>query len=69
MNADELWNAAVQVLCENDLGDWTRYRRTVPTPPGGPVSEYLEPYTNEPLGSTNQSWTASVAVDWLALDR
>jgi len=28
--------------------------------------EYFEPFTAEPLGSLNQSWTAAVALDWLA---
>jgi hypothetical protein len=28
--------------------------------------EYFEPFTGEPLGSTDQSWTAAVALDWLA---
>lgn len=31
-------------------------------------SEYYEPFTAEPLGSPNQSWTAAVALDWLAPD-
>jgi hypothetical protein len=29
-------------------------------------AEYFEPFTGEPLGSANQSWTAAVALDWLA---
>jgi hypothetical protein len=28
-------------------------------------AEYYEPFTGEPLGSTYQSWTAAVALDWL----
>ena len=28
--------------------------------------EYYEPFTGEPLGSSRQSWTAAVALDWLA---
>ncbi|SCK18647.1 hypothetical protein [Streptomyces sp. WMMB 322] len=28
--------------------------------------EYYEPFTGEQLGSANQSWTAAVALDWLA---
>jgi glucosylglycerate hydrolase len=28
--------------------------------------EYYEPFTGEPLGSRNQSWTAAVVLDWLA---
>jgi hypothetical protein len=29
-------------------------------------AEYFEPFTGKPLGSPNQSWTAAVALDWLA---
>ena len=29
-------------------------------------AEYVDPFTGEPLGSLNQSWTAAVALDWLA---
>ena len=32
----------------------------------GGFAEYFEPFTGEPLGSDNQSWTAAVALDWLA---
>jgi glucosylglycerate hydrolase len=28
--------------------------------------EYFEPFTGEQLGSAQQSWTAAVALDWLA---
>ncbi len=28
-------------------------------------AEYYEPFTNEPLGSLNQAWTAAVALEWL----
>jgi glucosylglycerate hydrolase len=31
----------------------------------GGFGEYFDPYTGEPLGSTRQSWTAAVALDWL----
>lgn len=30
------------------------------------LAEYFEPFTGEPLGSLRQSWTAAVALDWLA---
>ncbi len=30
------------------------------------LAEYFEPFTGEPLGSLDQSWTAAVALDWLA---
>jgi hypothetical protein len=32
-------------------------------------AEYCEPFTGEPLGSADQSWTAAVALDWLANDK
>ncbi|MFZ2530774.1 MAG: glycogen debranching protein [Rhodococcus sp. (in: high G+C Gram-positive bacteria)] len=31
----------------------------------GSFAEYYEPFTGEPLGSTQQSWTAAAALDWL----
>ena len=33
---------------------------------GRQFAEYFEPYTADPLGSLRQSWTAAVALDWLA---
>jgi len=35
----------------------------------GYFGEYYEPFTGEALGSEDQSWTAAVALDWLAEDR
>jgi hypothetical protein len=32
----------------------------------GGFAEYFEPFTGEPLGFDDQSWTATVALDWLA---
>ncbi|PZF80477.1 glucosylglycerate hydrolase [Jiangella anatolica] len=32
----------------------------------GDFGEYYEPFTGEPLGSLQQSWTAAVTLDWLA---
>jgi len=32
---------------------------------GGEMAEYYEPFSGEPLGSANQSWTAAVILDWL----
>jgi hypothetical protein len=31
-------------------------------------AEYVEPFTGEPLGSMDQSWTAAAVLDWLAGD-
>ena len=32
----------------------------------GDFAEYYEPFAGEPIGSLAQSWTAAVALDWLA---
>jgi hypothetical protein len=32
--------------------------------PSGGFAEYFEPFTGEPLGSPDQSWTAAVALDF-----
>jgi glycogen debranching enzyme len=32
----------------------------------GGFAEYFEPFTGDPLGSPDQSWTAAVALDFLA---
>jgi len=29
-------------------------------------AEYVEPFTGEPLGSSDQSWTAAATLDWMA---
>jgi glycogen debranching enzyme len=34
--------------------------------PGARFAEYFEPFSAEPLGSLDQSWTAAVTLDWLA---
>lgn len=34
----------------------------------GGFAEYFEPFTGEPLGSGQQSWTAAVVLDWLACE-
>ena len=34
--------------------------------PEARFAEYFEPFTAEPLGSLDQSWTAAVALDWLS---
>jgi hypothetical protein len=34
--------------------------------PQSRFAEYFEPFTAEPLGSPDQSWTAAVALDWIA---
>ncbi|MEW6638491.1 MAG: hypothetical protein AB1425_16955, partial [Actinomycetota bacterium] len=34
----------------------------------GGFGEYFDPFNGEPLGATDQSWTAAVALDWLAVE-
>ena len=34
----------------------------------GGFAEYFEPFTGEPLGSPEQSWSAAVVLDWLLAD-
>jgi glycogen debranching enzyme len=34
----------------------------------GGFAEYFEPFTGEPLGSFDQSWSAAVVLDWLLAD-
>jgi len=34
----------------------------------GEFAEYFEPFTGQPLGSPQQSWTAAVTLDWTAAD-
>jgi glycogen debranching enzyme len=36
--------------------------------PDAAFAEYFDPFTAEPLGSREQSWTAAVTLDWLAAD-
>jgi hypothetical protein len=36
--------------------------------PEAQFAEYFDPFTAEPLGSREQSWTAAVTIDWLAND-
>ena len=50
--------AAASTLREQNLGLLAR--------PGARFAEYFEPFTAEPLGSLDQSWSAAVALDWLA---
>jgi glucosylglycerate hydrolase len=59
-----LWRSLVRcgeytraaVLREQSLGQLSE----------GGFAEYFEPFSGEPLGSGEQSWTAAVALDWLA---
>jgi hypothetical protein len=43
-------------------------RETIGQLTEGGFAEYFEPFTGEPLGSHEQSWTAAVALDMLAVE-
>ena len=47
-------------LCADSLGQLAT---------DGEFAEYFDPFTGKSLGSRRQSWTAAVALDWLAPDR
>ena len=47
---------------ELGVGDYASYFRQVTD---GHFAEYYEPFTGEPLGSMQQSWTAASVLDWL----
>lgn len=58
-----LWRALL------DLGEPSRARKLLEESLDGVrtggFAEYFEPFTGEPLGSTDQSWTAAFVLDWL----
>ncbi|HEX2181722.1 MAG TPA: trehalase family glycosidase, partial [Rubrobacteraceae bacterium] len=61
-----LWRSLVRA---GESGRAEELRRTaLQQHSGGSFAEYFEPFTGEPLGSDDQSWTAAVALDWLACD-
>jgi glycogen debranching enzyme len=59
-----LWWALVRAG-EHQLAERMRESSLEQIAEGG-FAEYFEPFTGEPLGSREQSWTAAVALDWLA---
>jgi hypothetical protein len=59
-----LWWAFVRAG-EDQLAERVRRSSLEQIAEGG-FAEYFEPFTGEPLGSDDQSWTAAVALDWLA---
>ena len=56
--------------CLRSRGDEKRYHQlreaSLAQLMEGHFGEYYEPFTGEPLGSMDQSWTAAVALEWLA---
>ena len=59
-----LWRAFVRAG-EHQLAERVRESSLEQIAEGG-FAEYFEPFTGEPLGSREQSWTAAVVLDWLA---
>ncbi len=59
-----LWWALVRAG-EDQLAERVREASLEQIAKGG-FAEYFEPFTGAPLGSREQSWTAAVALDWLA---
>jgi glucosylglycerate hydrolase len=59
-----LWWALVRVG-EQQLSERVRESSLEQIAEGG-FAEYFEPFTGEPLGSKEQSWTAALVLDWLA---
>jgi glucosylglycerate hydrolase len=59
-----LWRA-LERAGERQLAERLRESSLEQITEGG-FAEYFEPFTGEPLGSREQSWTAAVVLDWLA---
>ena len=59
-----LWWALARVG-EHQLAERVRESSLEQIAEGG-FAEYFEPFTGEPLGSREQSWTAAGVLDWLA---
>ena len=60
------WYLAEALRRHGDTGRWSAWRRaSLDQLADGHFGEYYEPFTGEPLGSWDQSWTAAVALEWL----
>ncbi len=62
-----LWHSLSQLGCSGRAGELRR-DALGQIAADGDFAEYYEPFTGRPLGSQRQSWTAAVALDWLASD-
>jgi hypothetical protein len=60
-----LWHS-LRSLGHHDRADEFRRDSLGQITATGTFAEYYDPFTGGPLGSTAQSWTAAVALDWLA---
>jgi len=61
-----LWWGLVQQRMAEPAAALRRANLALLSRPTAHFAEYFEPFTGEPLGSLDQSWTAAVALDWLA---
>jgi glycogen debranching enzyme len=61
-----LWWGLVQQGMAEPAAALRRANVALLSRPTARFAEYFEPFTGEPLGSPDQSWTAAVALDWLA---
>jgi hypothetical protein len=61
-----LWWGLVQQGLAEPAAALRRANVALLSRPTARFAEYFEPFTGEPLGSIDQSWTAAVALDWLA---
>ena len=60
------WYLATALRRHGDEGRYAAWRQaSLAQLMDGHFGEYYEPFTGEPLGSWNQSWTAAVALEWL----
>jgi glycogen debranching enzyme len=62
-----LWHSLRQ-LGYSDRADELRRDSLGQIAAAGDFAEYFEPFTGKPLGSSQQSWTAAVTLDWTAAD-
>jgi glucosylglycerate hydrolase len=62
-----MWFAVRQHGRERIASDLRAANLELLAQPEAQFAEYFEPYTAEPLGSIDQSWTAAVTLDWLSL--
>ena len=62
-----LWHSLRLLGC-SDRADELRRDSLGQIAAAGDFAEYYEPFTGKPLGSSQQSWTAAVTLDWTASD-
>ena len=63
-----LWHSLSRARLAPSARDELRRDSLAQVAATGEFAEYFEPFTGEPLGSPQQSWTAAVALDWAAAE-